>query len=46
MVLVGVCLVVERGLNVMVPHQLGVITDELSKGNELIIYTLYEYDAD
>lgn len=33
MVLVGICLVVERGLNVLVPHQLGVVTNALSEGN-------------
>jgi len=33
MVLVGGCLVAERGLNVMVPHQLGVVTNSLMEGS-------------
>ncbi|KAA8914322.1 hypothetical protein FN846DRAFT_771298, partial [Sphaerosporella brunnea] len=33
MLLVGFCLLAQRGLNVMVPHQLGVVTNALMGGN-------------
>ena len=49
MVMVGCCLLAERGLNVMVPHQLGVLTDSLTKGEdrlpwiELVLYVTYRW---
>lgn len=33
MIMVGMCLLAERGLNVLVPHQLGVVTNALAGGN-------------
>jgi len=33
MVMVAFCLLAERGLNALVPHQLGVVTNSLSTGN-------------
>lgn len=49
MVLVGGCLLVERALNVMVPHQLGVVTNSLMLGHgefpwiQLVLYVLYRW---
>ncbi|KAG0636143.1 hypothetical protein HOY80DRAFT_1055299 [Tuber brumale] len=36
MVMVAFCLLAERGLNALVPHQLGVVTNSLSTGNGAI----------
>ncbi|KAL7267837.1 hypothetical protein RUND412_009559 [Rhizina undulata] len=49
MAMVGICLVVERGLNVMVPHQLGVVTDTLTAGNgavpwfQVLLFVLFRW---
>ncbi|PWW73909.1 hypothetical protein C7212DRAFT_283744 [Tuber magnatum] len=37
MVMVAFCLLAERGLNALVPHQLGVVTNSLSTGNGISI---------
>ncbi|CUS14767.1 unnamed protein product [Tuber aestivum] len=37
MVMVAFCLLAERGLNALVPHQLGVVTNSLSAGNGISI---------
>jgi hypothetical protein len=36
MVIVGVCLIAERGLNFLVPHQLGIVTDSLIQGGGML----------
>lgn len=49
MILVGICLLVERGLNVMVPYQLGVVTNALAHGNgsipwvQVSLYVMYRW---
>ncbi|KAI5838618.1 hypothetical protein DFP73DRAFT_616350 [Morchella snyderi] len=49
MALVGICLLIERGLNVMVPYQLGVVTNALARGNgsipwvQVSLYVMYRW---